>query len=83
MGSYSTPKNPPAAKFASQGDAHVRTNAQIKLLLYPLHMCRVYFHQASNYGKIRSKSWENTIILMFKKVTQLVAQALVTIRKNK
>ena len=26
----------PAAKFASQGDAHVRTKAQIKFLQYPL-----------------------------------------------
>ena len=25
-----------AAKFTSQGDAHVRTNAQIKFLYYPL-----------------------------------------------
>ena len=35
-GSYSTPINPPAAKFASQGDVHVRTDAQIKSLYYPL-----------------------------------------------
>ena len=27
---------PPAAKFQSQGDAHMRTNAQIKFLYYPL-----------------------------------------------
>ena len=27
---------PPAAKFTSQGDAHVRTNTQIKFLYYPL-----------------------------------------------
>ena len=30
------PPNLPAAKFTSQGDAHVRTNAQIKFLYYPL-----------------------------------------------
>ena len=36
VGSYSIPVNPPAAKFASQGDAHVRTNAQIKFLYYSL-----------------------------------------------
>ena len=29
-------KNNPAAKFTSQGDAHMRTNAQIKFLYYPL-----------------------------------------------
>ena len=29
-------KKPPAAKFASQGDAHVRTDAQIKFLYYSL-----------------------------------------------
>ena len=28
--------NPPAAKFASQGDAHKRTHTQIKFLYYPL-----------------------------------------------
>ena len=35
---YSTPAlpNPPAAKFALPGDAHVRTDAQIKFLSYPL-----------------------------------------------
>ena len=38
-GAYSTPPpNPPAAKFASQGDAHVRTNTQIKFMYYPLHI---------------------------------------------
>ena len=30
------PPNPPTAKFASQGDAHMRTNAQTKCLYYPL-----------------------------------------------
>ena len=29
-------KKTPAAKFASQGDAHIRTDAQIKFLYYPL-----------------------------------------------
>ena len=28
--------NPPAAKFASQRDAHMRTDGQIKFLYYPL-----------------------------------------------
>ena len=27
--------NPPAAKFASQGDVHVRIDAKIKFLYYP------------------------------------------------
>ena len=42
-GAYSTPPLPhppppnlPAAKFASQGDAHMRTITQIKFLYYPL-----------------------------------------------
>ena len=38
-GSYSAhlyPRNPPAAAFASQGDAHLRTDAQIKFLYFPL-----------------------------------------------
>ena len=28
--------NPPAVKFTSQSDAHMRTDAQIKFLCYPL-----------------------------------------------
>ena len=36
MGSHiALPPNPPATKFASQSDAHVRTDAQIKFLYYP------------------------------------------------
>ena len=31
-----SPENPSAAKFASQGDVHVRTTAQIKFLYYPV-----------------------------------------------
>ena len=30
------PPPPPATKFASQGDAHMRTNTQIKFWYYPL-----------------------------------------------
>ena len=38
-GAYSPPpSNPPAAKFASQGDAHMRAYAQIKFLYYPLYI---------------------------------------------
>ena len=33
-GSYSIPPNPPAAKFVSQGDAHITTDDQIKFLHY-------------------------------------------------
>ena len=29
---------PPAAKFASQSDAHVKTDAEIKFLYYPLYI---------------------------------------------
>ena len=35
-----SPPTPPAAKFASQGDAHVKTDAQIKFLYYPLKRSR-------------------------------------------
>ena len=31
------PPNPPAARFASEGDAHMRTNTQIKFQYYPLN----------------------------------------------
>ena len=33
--------DPPAAKFALQGDAHMRTNTQIKNLYYPLKLCAI------------------------------------------
>ena len=33
-----SPANPSAAKFASQGDVHVRTDAQIKFMYYPLRV---------------------------------------------
>ena len=37
MGSHiALPPNPPATKFASQSDAHVRTDVQIKFLYHPL-----------------------------------------------
>ena len=36
------PPNPPAAKFTLQGDAHVRTDAQIKVLYYPLKISSMY-----------------------------------------
>ena len=39
VGSYSTPSHnplPPAAKFVSQGDAHMTTKTQIKFWYYPL-----------------------------------------------
>ena len=32
----SSPTNPSAAKFAPQGDVHMRTYTQIKFLYYPL-----------------------------------------------
>ena len=44
-------------------------------------MCRVYLHQAS-MGKSNPK-FENKIVLVFEKVTQLVARALVAIRRKK
>ena len=44
-------------------------------------MCSVYFHQAT-IGKSNQKNWKNTIILVFEKVIQLVARALVTVRKK-
>ena len=31
-------RKPPAAKFASQSDAHVKTDAEIKFLYYPLYI---------------------------------------------
>ena len=46
-GAYSThthPSNPSAAKFALPGDAHMRTDAQIKFLYYPLmpsYVCKL------------------------------------------
>ena len=41
-------------------------------------MCRVYFHQAI-MEKSNQKTGKLTVILVFEKVTQLVARALVAI----
>ena len=35
---YPYPANPSAAKFASQSDVHLRIDAQIKFLYYPLRV---------------------------------------------
>ena len=39
-------RKPPAAKFASQSDAHVKTDAEIKFLYYPLYIYiqRIYIY---------------------------------------
>ena len=51
----SPPPNPPAAKFTSQGHAHLRTNTQIKFLYYPLTLI-------FKYNSIESKC---TILIIF------------------
>ena len=42
------PPHPPAVKFTSQDNVHVRTNAQIKFLYYPLlcpvKQCLIWFN---------------------------------------
>ena len=47
MGSHiALPPNPPATKFASQSDAHVRTDAQIKFLYYPdIYIYNNFYHE--------------------------------------
>ena len=39
--------NPPATNFASQGDTHMRNDAQIKFLYYPLQVRKVGFWKDS------------------------------------
>ena len=41
---------PPAAKFTSQGDAYMRTDAQIKFLYYPL--TRLCLHAISLFPRV-------------------------------
>ena len=49
---------PPAAKFASQDDAHVRIDAQIKFLYYPLNddrdKCSIFVGNLGPVGKTNS-----------------------------
>ena len=47
MGSHiALPPNPPATKFASQSDVHVRTDAQIKFLYYPdIYIYNNFYHE--------------------------------------
>ena len=54
----SPPKKTPAAKFASQRDAHMRTDAQIKFLYYPLGGSQ-NISSLSNFCKI----WEALLML--------------------
>ena len=55
---YPLSPNPPAAKFVSQGDAHVRTDAQIKFL-HPLQRC--YFSNFDQKLKLKSLSFFHVI----------------------
>ena len=41
QGLTAPPSNPPAAKFASQGEAHKRNDAQIKFLYCPLIILKI------------------------------------------
>ena len=49
--SPSPQRKPPAAKVASQTDAHVKTDAEIKFLYYPLYIYiqRIYIYIAYIY----------------------------------
>ena len=40
--------NPSAAKFVSQGDAHVRTDTQNKILYYPLIFPRTFLQPVNS-----------------------------------
>ena len=46
-------KKNPAANFASQGDTHVRTDAQIKFLRYPLSSNMIFI--LSDYNELHKK----------------------------
>ena len=47
-------RKPPAAKFASQSDAHVKTDAEIKFLYYPLY---IYIYRGYIYIYIYITIW--------------------------
>ena len=69
------PPNPPAAKFVSEGDAHMRTDAQIKFLYYPLDC----------FTKISLKYTENSMDNFFwapNKMFLNTEKVLVKIREN-
>ena len=52
--------NPPAAKVASQGDAHVRTDTQIKFLYYPLvRLSTLKFSVGSSFFFLQVSNFEN------------------------
>ena len=50
-----------------------------------MHMCRVYFHQAimRKSNQTIEKRKKHTIFIVSQKVTQLVAMALMAVRKKK
>ena len=51
-GAYRPPPNSPATKLASKGDTHVRTDAQIKFLYYPLAVV------GGNNDVLGGKNWK-------------------------
>ena len=54
------PQKTPGAKFASQRDAHVRTDAQMEFLYYPLGG-----YQNISYPRNFCKTWEELLILIW------------------
>ena len=63
------PPNPPAAKFTLQGDAHVRTDAQIKVLCYPL--------------KINSMYLETVVLVIFTPFMELLTLLCIMLQNEK
>ena len=63
------PPNPPAAKFTLQGDAHVRTDAQIKVLYYPL--------------KISSMYLETVVLVIFTPFMELLTLSCIMLQNEK
>ena len=55
----SPPQNPPAAKLASQGDAYVRNNSQIKFLYYPLDMDKLKHPKPLNLDGNLLQNWKS------------------------
>ena len=73
------PQTPPAAKSASQGDAHVRSDAQIKFLYYPLSSYSICIKEYLTYLPVVTLSTENNEKLL----QQLKSRFKRTINWNK
>ena len=59
------------------------TDETLHVQLFNNRTKELYLFPSSYFGKVKSKNWKNTSMLVCEKVTQLVTRALVAVRRKK